>query len=389
MGAALAIKTVVMTAMLFFFYRFSNPDRVHNLWNRWYTGEGDLTSWYIPFANWDGQHYLLLADYGYSHWQDSDSFYPLFPTLVWLLGYVVSLPVAAVLLNIVFSAGLFLFVYRLGARFGCPRPGLAVLLLAAFPTAFFFSAFYTEPLFLFLQMGAIYHLLATRSKARLAFLALLPLARGTAAFVLFGLLLYLILELKRALDRRLELSRSTKRKRKKTTVESFPWRYHLNGYVALIGGFLVYLAVMKFAAGDALAGFAAQEGFVAGNSIGNLLNPVNFLENLLAGTEGWVAVQNSLLDRIVAVAFLVGALFLVVRREWILLCFYLPMVYAHGAMGDGLMAYSRYMLAAFPFLAIAMVKKARLCWPTYAASGVFLAAQLFLAYRFSLNFWVG
>ncbi len=110
MGAALAIKTVVMTAMLFFFYRFSNPDRVHNLWNRWYTGEGDLTSWYIPFANWDGQHYLLLADYGYGHWQHSQSFYPLFPELIRVLSYVFSPAVSAVLLNYVFSAGFFLFV---------------------------------------------------------------------------------------------------------------------------------------------------------------------------------------------------------------------------------------------------------------------------------------
>ena len=50
-----------MPAMLYFFYGSSDFEGVQNLWNRWYTGEEDLASWYIPFANWDGQRYLLLA----------------------------------------------------------------------------------------------------------------------------------------------------------------------------------------------------------------------------------------------------------------------------------------------------------------------------------------
>lgn len=391
LGVALAVKTLVMAAMLFCFYQFSDFDRVANLWNRWYTGEENLSAWYIPFANWDGQHYLLLADYGYDHWQHSQSFYPLFPALIRLLGLVFPLPVSAMLLSYGFAAGFFLFVHRLAAHFGCARPGLAVLLSATFPTAFFLSSFYTEPLYLFLQMGAVYHLVATRGGARLAYLALLPLARGTAAFVFAGLLLYALLEGKAVLDRRLELARRTQRRGRKKVkeVESFPWGYHLGGCLALLAGALIYLAVMQFAAGDAFAGFAAQETFVAGNRIGQLLNPINFLENSLAGAEGWFAFTNSLLDRIFLGAFIAGALFLMVRGQWILLCFYLPTVYAHGAMGEGLMAYSRYMLAAFPFLAVAAIAKARRPWPAYAVSGAFLAVQIVLAYRFSLNLWVG
>ena len=391
LAVGLALKTAVMGAMLFFFHEYSDFDRVHNLWNRWYTGEEDLSSWYIPFANWDGQHYLLLADYGYGHWRHSQSFFPLFPALIRLLGFVVSPAVAAVLLNFAFSAGFFVFVHRLAVHFGCARADLAVILTAAFPTAFYLSAFYTEPLFLFLQMGAVYHLVATRRPARLVYLALLPLARGTAAFVLGGLVFYLLIEFKAFVDRRIEVARKTRRK-KKRVVERFPWRYHLNGCGAFLAGAAAYLLVMGLAAGDPMAGFAAQETFVAGNQAGRLLNPVHFLENLLAGAEGWFTVTNSLLDRIVAAAFLVGGLFLAARRQWIPLCFYVPIVYAHGAMGEGLMAYSRYMLAAFPFLAVGLVKGAergKRAWAVYAAGAALLAVQLGLAWRFSLNLWVG
>lgn len=390
LAVALAIKTIVMAAILYFFYRLPDVEGVHNPWNRWYTGEEDLSSWYIPFANWDGQHYLLLADYGYGHWRHSQSFYPLFPALIRLLSQVFSPAVSAVLLNFAFTAGFCLFAYRLAKHFGCRRPHLPVLLLLAFPTAFFYSAFYSEPLYLFLQMGAVYHLLATRSRARWVYLALLPLARGTAAFVLVGMLLYALLEMKAALDRRLERARRTKpgKSRKNAAAERFPWRYHLSGCAAFFAGVLLYLAAMQFAAGDAMAGFEAQETFVAGNRIGHLLNPINFLENLLADSQGWFHYTHSLFDRLIAAAFLAGALALVVRGAWVPLCFYLPIVYGYGAMGDGLMAYSRYVLAALPFLAIAAVGKARRSWPTYAVCGVLLPVQLFLAWRFSLNLWV-
>ena len=193
-GMALAIKTVTVAAMLVFFYAFSDFDNVFNPWNRWYTGQDDLSSWHIPFANWDGQHYLLLADQGYGALKYSPAFYPLYPGLIHLLSYVFSPGVSAMLLSYLFTAGFCIFLYRLAVHFDCDKAHLAVPLVMTFPTAFFFSAFYTESLFLFLQMGFLYHLFVTRSKARLVYLTLLPLARGTAVFVFGSLVLYTALE---------------------------------------------------------------------------------------------------------------------------------------------------------------------------------------------------
>ena len=87
-GMALVIKTLVVSAILISFYVYSDFDNVPNLWNRWYTGQDDVSSWYIPFANWDGQYYLLLSDWGYNYEETPDSpraFFPLYPVLIHML----------------------------------------------------------------------------------------------------------------------------------------------------------------------------------------------------------------------------------------------------------------------------------------------------------------
>ena len=163
---ALVVKTLVVSAILISFYADSDFDNVPNLWNRWYTGQDDVSSWYIPFANWDGQYYLLLSDWGYNYEETPDSpraFFPLYPMLIHISSYVVPRMVAAVLLSYLLTAGFCYFLFKLGEHFGCRKPYLVILIVLAFPTAFFASVFYTEALFLFLQLGCVYHLLVTQS----------------------------------------------------------------------------------------------------------------------------------------------------------------------------------------------------------------------------------
>ena len=112
-GMALAVKTLIVSAILISFYAYSDFDNVPNLWNRWYTGQDDVSSWYIPFANWDGQYYLLLSDWGYNYEETPDSpraFFPLYPVLIHILSYVVPRMVAATLLSYLLTAGFLFFV---------------------------------------------------------------------------------------------------------------------------------------------------------------------------------------------------------------------------------------------------------------------------------------
>ena len=405
-GLGLAIKTVVSLAMLFFFLWFTdwgNP----NLDLRHYTGLDDVSSWYIPFANWDGQHYLLLSDLGYNQEYDRSGgrqFYPLYPLLIRLLSILFSPPVAALLLNYLFVAGACVFLYRLGNHFQCRRPHLVILLVMTFPTAFFTSAIYSEALFLFLMTGFAWHFFATRSRMRLVYLALLPLTRGTAFFFFGGLLLYVALafflfeknrkKAQKNLQKKGKKGRAARRRARQTQpheTAAFDWRYHLPCLPAFAVGVAAYFLFYAIAVGDPLAGIEAQKILGHGTSIDNLFNPLHFVNSfLLAPIHSWFFPILSLSDRIALVLMLfVAILFFVVRKEWGLLCFYFPLIYGHAAMGTGGVSFFRYALTGAPFLALALAKNARRPWPLYVLSAAAFAVQLGLACRFSLNLWVG
>ena len=176
---ALSVKTLAALAMIAFAWNYAalaDAFALHayfenalNTAHRWYTG-GNVTAWYLPLLNWDAQHYLVLSDYGYSHDYDRTSgrqFYPLYPLLIRAASIFMPPVAAALVLNYVLAAGFCVFLFRLAEHLRCPRPQLAVLIVMTFPTAFFMSAAYSEPLFLFLFMGFAYHFLATGKRGYL------------------------------------------------------------------------------------------------------------------------------------------------------------------------------------------------------------------------------
>ena len=100
-------KIITIFALLFFFYYVDTRHNM-NLSNRWYSGLNiwhyNLDRWYygsqeneeaiyVPFANWDAQNYLLLADKGYAYLRTqlirgpkySPAFFPLFPLSIRVL----------------------------------------------------------------------------------------------------------------------------------------------------------------------------------------------------------------------------------------------------------------------------------------------------------------
>jgi hypothetical protein len=111
-----------------------------------------------PLARWDSAWYLAIAQGGYDHSPERTTFFPLYPLLVRGVGEVVrSELVAGVLISLAcFAVGLVL-LYRLTAlELGDERARVCVMLLAFCPMAYYFSAVYTESLFLALSVGCIY-----------------------------------------------------------------------------------------------------------------------------------------------------------------------------------------------------------------------------------------
>jgi Mannosyltransferase (PIG-V) len=110
-----------------------------------------------PITRWDSIHLEAIALHGYRH-EDLTAFFPLYPLLARAVSEVTgSLLVGGALVSLVsFFAGL-VIVHRLAElELGPAAARRTVWLLAFFPAALFFSAFYTEALFLALTAGAVY-----------------------------------------------------------------------------------------------------------------------------------------------------------------------------------------------------------------------------------------
>lgn len=117
-----------------------------------------------PMRQWDGLWYRLVAIEGYEGSTAKAAFWPLYP---WTIRAVhnlfgISYEAAAYLIaNICFGVALLLLYRLLILDFDRKIAGTAIWAIAIFPTAFFFTAAYTESPFLMLLVGA---LLAARQR---------------------------------------------------------------------------------------------------------------------------------------------------------------------------------------------------------------------------------
>jgi hypothetical protein len=110
-----------------------------------------------PVSRWDSVHLQVIASRGYVD-EELAAFFPLYPLAAKVVGFLTgSLLFGGALVSMAaFAAGL-LVVHRLAElEIGAEAARRTVWLLAFFPAAVFFSAFYTEALFLALTAGAIY-----------------------------------------------------------------------------------------------------------------------------------------------------------------------------------------------------------------------------------------
>ena len=158
--------------------RNPGPAELHGLWQ-------NLVE---PLRNWDGLWYTEIADLGYGSFPSANpAYWPLYPWLMEGGSRLTGIPfevVGWILSNIFFVIGLG-FVYAL-VRIDFPEhiARITLWVLALFPMALFFSAVYTESLFLMLAAGALYFA-RTRSWALAGILGLLAaLSRSNGVMLL-------------------------------------------------------------------------------------------------------------------------------------------------------------------------------------------------------------
>jgi hypothetical protein len=110
------------------------------------------------WGRWDAEHYLGIASNGYSGTEPA--FFPLYPLLIWIVGAFTGTKLVAGLIisNAASFFGL-LYLYKLVEHeYNRHVAQRATFYIAIFPTAIFFSAVYSESLFLFLTVAAFYYL---------------------------------------------------------------------------------------------------------------------------------------------------------------------------------------------------------------------------------------
>jgi hypothetical protein len=110
-----------------------------------------------PSIRWDSIHYLAIAGHGYAAAADT-AFFPMYPLLIRALGAVIgSAPVAGVVISAISLTVALALLHRLTElELGRRAADATVMLLALSPLSFFFTAVYTESLFLALSLGAVY-----------------------------------------------------------------------------------------------------------------------------------------------------------------------------------------------------------------------------------------
>ena len=230
-----------------------------------------LPSWIWGFGNFDGVHYLRIAQNGYDA-EYSQAFFPLYPLLIRFFAnsnlFMQKNPTldtriyvepsyffsGLILSNAFFLFALIFFYKLVRIDFNQKVAFRSLVLLTFFPTSFYFGAVYTESLFLFLILGALYF---TRKDN---FLVGGVFGAFASATRIFGLLLIPVLSIEAYL----------KFKKRKIT-ERGEIAKILVGILLAPFGTLFYMLFLKLNFDNPLYFLTSQPFFGAERTAGNLI----------------------------------------------------------------------------------------------------------------------
>lgn len=358
---------------------------------------GDLLDLvFSPLAKWDAQHYLAIAFDGYSEGHAGlppaemrPAFFPVYPGAVHLLSGFGASPGLVLIMAYAVSLGFFfaalvlmhrLAVLELGKQYARP----ALLLLAFFPTAFFFGIPYTESAFLFFAIATFFAARMGNWPLAGACLALASATRVPGLLLIVPVALFYLY--------------GPRADREPGPARGLRPRYRVRPDAAWIllapAGLIAFSIYLHFALGDALAWQHAQELFgrhtldplsgiwagirEAGASIGDIVSgtydeqPIN--DHLKIAELAFVAL---------AVAGGVGALRILPAAygTWVLIS--LVPIFVSQPPDNPLWSSTRFVAVLFPiFLWLAVVCERRGATTTVVA--LFAMGMAAFAIEFSL-----
>jgi hypothetical protein len=380
---------------------------------------GDLLA--APAARWDAAWYLVIAHSGYASGVGSPvssraAFFPLYPLGLRAISELGPPPVLAGVILSVAALGAALYgIHRLttlelGARGpllgaqAAETARLAVLVTAFAPMAFFFSAVYSESLYLALSVGLFWAAREGRWALAGALGALAAATRSTGIVLIVpALMLYLYGPREDRAAGVRELARAGVRRLRP--------RYRLRADVLWLGlmplGVALYMGYLSISGADALSPFHAEqvwgrhfagpyvgawEGIRAGlDGVLRLLGTGGHVYLPLAGNSPNVAASHNLI-LLVFLAAALGALIGVLRTlplaygAYVLIALALPLSYPVAS--QPLMSLPRFLVVLFPlgiWLAAWLARHPRAQRPALFASAALMAC---FASQFATWHWV-
>jgi len=111
----------------------------------------------IPWANFDGVHYLAIAQNGYGIYQQA--FFPLFPILINIVHNFLKIEYVSsglLLANTFALLSVIMFYKLVRFDYGAKVALWSIIFFLVFPTSFFLGSVYTESLFLFFIFSSFY-----------------------------------------------------------------------------------------------------------------------------------------------------------------------------------------------------------------------------------------
>ena len=218
-----------------------------------------LPNWIWGFGNFDGVHYLRLAQDGYTS-KFSQSFFPVYPLLIRFLNVIPKNPAidtrtfvdpsyfyTGLILSNLFFLGFLVFFYKLlKLDYSEKIAKLSLVLVLVFPTSFYLGSIYTESLFLMLTVASIY---CFRTKKYFLAGILAAIASATKIFGVFIQVIFLI-----------EMFMNRK------NIKTKELGGQILGFVLAPLGLFAYMFYLNKNFGDALLFLNSQPGFGAGRS---------------------------------------------------------------------------------------------------------------------------
>lgn len=310
------------------------------------------------FANFDGVHYIRIAQDGYEQ-KFTQAFFPLYPILIKLFSYITfgNFLLAALAASNVFFLGALIMFYRMVREIYNQKIATwTAAFVLTFPTSFYFGSVYSESLFFLLIISYFYLIYKKRVILAAILGAFASAARLIGVFLVFSI------------------------KPKLRIVDILP-------LLIIPLGLLSYMSYLTLVFKKPFYFVSAQQVFGQGRSVQEivLLPQVFWRYFKIITTTGGASLLNASFE-LISTIFVLTLLVLAykkVKGEWLVFSFLAVLL---PTLSGTLISMPRYILVAFPmYIVLAQIKNT---WTKIIILAIFFVMLVILTAFFTRGYWV-